>query len=69
MKKVPLPPAVEKLNYAQFCPIVLYLRVETKQLLKELRAVAPKCVGGGFIFISLNLEPSNGKYILLGCGC
>uniref|UniRef100_A0A8D8RSA4 Tight junction protein ZO-1 n=1 Tax=Cacopsylla melanoneura TaxID=428564 RepID=A0A8D8RSA4_9HEMI len=36
------PNAVDRLNYAQFYPIVIFLRAETKQTVKELRAGVPK---------------------------
>lgn len=36
------PSAVDKLNYAQFYPIVIYLRVDSKQAVKEMRAGFPK---------------------------
>ncbi|KAA0203557.1 hypothetical protein HAZT_HAZT010569 [Hyalella azteca] len=36
------PSAVDRLNYAQFYPIVVYLRVESKQAVKEMRAGYPK---------------------------
>lgn len=36
------PNAVDRLNYAQFYPIVIFLRAETKQNVKELRAGIPK---------------------------
>ncbi|KAF2358834.1 Guanylate kinase/L-type calcium channel beta subunit [Trinorchestia longiramus] len=36
------PSAVDRLNYAQFYPIVIYLRVDSKQAVKEMRAGFPK---------------------------
>ncbi|XP_066585320.1 tight junction protein ZO-3 [Prorops nasuta] len=36
------PNAVDRLNYAQFYPIVIFLKSETKQVIKELRAGIPK---------------------------
>ncbi|XP_050526254.1 tight junction protein ZO-1 isoform X2 [Daktulosphaira vitifoliae] len=36
------PNAVDRLNYAQFYPIVILLRAENKQIVKELRAGLPK---------------------------
>ncbi|XP_012235452.1 tight junction protein ZO-3 isoform X2 [Linepithema humile] len=36
------PNAVDRLNYAQFYPIVIFLKAETKQVIKELRAGIPK---------------------------
>ncbi|KAI5747103.1 hypothetical protein M8J77_011004 [Diaphorina citri] len=36
------PNAVDRLNYAQFYPIVIFLRAETKSNVKELRAGIPK---------------------------
>ena len=38
------PSAVDRLNYAQFYPIVIYLRVDSKQAVKEMRAGFPKWV-------------------------
>lgn len=32
------PNAVDRLNYAQYCPIVIYLRADTKHAVKELRS-------------------------------
>jgi tight junction protein 1 len=32
------PNAVDRLNYAQFYPIVIFLRAESKHIIKELRA-------------------------------
>jgi tight junction protein 1 len=32
------PNAVDRLNYAQFYPIVIFLRAESKHVIKELRA-------------------------------
>ncbi len=32
------PNAVDRLNYAQYCPIVIYLRADSKHVVKELRA-------------------------------
>lgn len=34
------PNAVDRLNYAQFYPIVVFLRAESKQTIKEVRAGA-----------------------------
>ena len=36
------PNAVDKLNYAQLYPIVIYARAETKQTIKDCRAGLPK---------------------------
>lgn len=36
------PNAVDKLNYAQFYPIVLLARADSKQTIKECRAGLPK---------------------------
>lgn len=36
------PNAVDRLNYAQFYPIVIFLKAETKQVIKEMRAGIPK---------------------------
>lgn len=36
------PNAVDRLNYAQFYPIVIFLKAETKQIVKEMRAGIPK---------------------------
>lgn len=36
------PNAVDRLNYAQFYPIVIFLRAESKQVVKELRSGFPK---------------------------
>ncbi|XP_014609850.1 PREDICTED: tight junction protein ZO-2 [Polistes canadensis] len=36
------PNAVDRLNYAQFYPIVIFLKAETKQVIKEMRAGVPK---------------------------
>ncbi|KAG7197426.1 hypothetical protein KM043_013285 [Ampulex compressa] len=36
------PNAVDRLNYAQFYPIVILLKAETKQIIKEMRAGIPK---------------------------
>ncbi|XP_071514345.1 tight junction protein ZO-3 isoform X17 [Panulirus ornatus] len=36
------PNAVDRLNYAQFYPIVIFLRAESKQIVKELRSGFPK---------------------------
>lgn len=36
------PNAVDRLNYAQFYPIVIFLKADTKQIIKELRAGIPK---------------------------
>ncbi|KAK9297966.1 hypothetical protein QLX08_008495 [Tetragonisca angustula] len=36
------PNAVDRLNYAQFYPIVIFLKAETKQIIKEMRAGIPK---------------------------
>lgn len=36
------PNAVDRLNYAQFYPIVIFLKAETKQIIKEMRAGVPK---------------------------
>ncbi|XP_033210026.1 tight junction protein ZO-2 isoform X3 [Belonocnema kinseyi] len=36
------PNAVDRLNYAQFYPIVIFLKAETKQAIKEMRAGIPK---------------------------
>lgn len=36
------PNAVDRLNYAQFYPIVIFLKAETKQVVKEMRAGIPK---------------------------
>lgn len=38
------PNAVDRLNYAQFYPIVIFLQAETKQVIKEVRAGIPKSV-------------------------
>ncbi len=32
------PNAVDRLNYAQYCPVVVYLRADSKHVVKELRA-------------------------------
>lgn len=32
------PNAVDRLNYAQFYPVVIFLRAESKQIVKELRS-------------------------------
>lgn len=36
------PGAVDKLNYAQFYPVVIFLRADSKHTVKELRAGIPK---------------------------
>ncbi|KAF7997147.1 hypothetical protein HCN44_005424 [Aphidius gifuensis] len=36
------PNAVDRLNYAQFYPIVIFLKAESKQVIKEMRAGIPK---------------------------
>ena len=36
------PNAVDKLNYAQLYPIVIYARAEQKQTIKDCRAGLPK---------------------------
>lgn len=36
------PNAVDRLNYAQFYPIVIFLKAETKQVIKDMRAGIPK---------------------------
>ena len=36
------PNAVDRLNYAQFYPIVIFLKADTKQVVKEMRAGVPK---------------------------
>ena len=36
------PSAVDKLNYAQFYPVVIFLRADSKHTVKELRAGIPK---------------------------
>lgn len=36
------PNAVDRLNYAQFYPVVIFLRAESKQIVKELRSGFPK---------------------------
>ncbi|XP_053594101.1 tight junction protein ZO-1 isoform X2 [Microplitis demolitor] len=36
------PNAVDRLNYAQFYPIVIFLKAENKQVIKEMRAGIPK---------------------------
>ena len=36
------PNAVDRLNYAQYSPIVIYLRAESKHVVKELRAKLAK---------------------------
>ena len=36
------PNAVDKLNYAQFYPIVIFARADSKQTIKECRAGVPK---------------------------
>jgi tight junction protein 1 len=38
------PNAVDRLNYAQFYPIVIFLKAESKQIVKEMRAGIPKYV-------------------------
>lgn len=38
------PNAVDRLNYAQFYPIVILLRAESKQVIKDLRAGITKYV-------------------------
>ena len=38
------PNAVDKLNYAQFYPIVIFARADSKQTIKECRSGAPKYV-------------------------
>lgn len=41
------PATVERLNYAQFYPIVVFLRAESKHVVKEVRTqLAPLMVGG-----------------------
>lgn len=55
------PNAVDRLNYAQFYPIVIFLQAESKQVIKEMRAGIPKydyyyyhCLSAlNFIFIYL----------------
>ena len=36
------PSAVDKLNYAQFYPVVVYLKADSKFVVKELRSSLPK---------------------------
>lgn len=36
------PNAVDRLNYAQFYPIVIFLKADTKHVIKQLRAGLPK---------------------------
>lgn len=36
------PSAVDKLNYAQFYPVVIFLRADSKHTVKELRSGIPK---------------------------
>lgn len=36
------PNAVDRLNYAQFYPIVIFLKAESKQVIKEMRSGIPK---------------------------
>lgn len=36
------PNAVDRLNYAQFYPIVIFLKAETKHVIKELRSSVSK---------------------------
>ena len=36
------PSAVDKLNYAQFYPIVIFARADSKQTIKDCRAGLPK---------------------------
>lgn len=36
------PNAVDRLNYAQFYPIVIFLKAETKHIIKELRSGVAK---------------------------
>lgn len=36
------PNAVDKLNYAQFYPIVIFARADSKQTIKECRSGTPK---------------------------
>jgi tight junction protein 1 len=38
------PNAVDRLNYAQFYPIVVFLRAENKQVIKDIRAGHSKWV-------------------------
>ena len=38
------PSAVDKLNYAQFYPIVIFARADSKQTIKDCRAGLPKYV-------------------------
>ncbi|KAE8744350.1 hypothetical protein FOCC_FOCC009073 [Frankliniella occidentalis] len=47
------PNAVDRLNYAQFYPIVIFLRAETKHTIKELRAGAGLSKVVGFVVIFL----------------
>lgn len=51
------PNAVDRLNYAQFYPIVIFLKAETKHVIKELRSAVSKWVGGHFFnFIFLKKQ-------------
>ena len=36
------PNAVDKLNYAQFYPVVIFAKTDSKQVIKECRAGLPK---------------------------
>lgn len=48
------PNAVDRLNYAQFYPIVIFLKAESKQIIKELRAGIPKYAFQTCIFNTFN---------------
>ncbi|XP_071514342.1 tight junction protein 1 isoform X14 [Panulirus ornatus] len=50
------PNAVDRLNYAQFYPIVIFLRAESKQIVKELRSGFPK-VNRGVVVSAFAWQP------------
>lgn len=49
------PNAVDRLNYAQFYPIVIFLKAETKQIIKEMRAGIPKYMFIKQIYICIDV--------------
>lgn len=49
------PNAVDRLNYAQFYPIVIFLKAETKQIIKEMRAGIPKYMFIKEIYICIDV--------------
>lgn len=49
------PNAVDRLNYAQFYPIVIFLKAETKQIIKEMRAGVPKYMFMKQIYICIDV--------------